>query len=110
MFLLEENKNNRMTLTRGDDVAFRMAPNYKDGVEYTLKQGDVMEMTCRKNYGEPIAFRVVSDRTGTIRIEHDDTASLNPGYYIYDITLTLADGKTNTIVNAATLELIREVK
>ena len=110
MFLLEENKNNRITMTRGDDVAFRMMPNYLDGVEYTLQRGDVMEMTCRKKIGANVAFRVVSDRTGTLRIQHADTANLNPGYYIYDITLTFADGKINTIVNSATLELIQEVK
>lgn len=110
MFLLEENKNNRITLTRGDDVAFRMAPNWKDGGEYQLQKGDVEEMVCRKKYGAPVAFSVVSDRTGTIRISHDDTVALEPGYYIYDITLTMADGKVNTIVNGATLELIREVK
>lgn len=110
MFLLDEKKNNRITLTRGDDVAFRMEPNFKDGVEYKLQRGDVMTMTCRKNYDTPIAFSVDSDRTGTIVIQGSDTAELTPGYYIYDITLNFADGKRNTIVNAATLELIREVK
>lgn len=110
MFLLEENKNNRITLTRGDDAAFRMLPNWKDGKEYELHQGDVLEMVCRKKYTEPVAFRVVSDRTGTLRISHSDTSGLNTGYYIYDITLTMADGKVNTIVNGATLELVREVK
>lgn len=110
MFLLEENKNNRITLTRGDDTAFRVLPDWLDGKEYHLQAGDVMEMTVRKRYGEEAAFRIESDRTGTLRISSSDTSGLEPGYYIYDITLTLADGKVNTIINAATFQLVREVK
>lgn len=110
MFLLEENKRNRITLTRGDDCAFKMLPNWKDGKEYQLQKDDVLEMVCRKNYTSSVAFRVVSDRTGTIRISHADTTDLPVGFYIYDITLTMADGKVNTIVNGATFELVKEVK
>lgn len=110
MFLLEENKNNKITLTRGDDTAFRIAPNWLDGKEYVLQAGDVLEMNVRKNYTTPISFHIESDRTGTLRINHDDTANLPIGTYIYDITLTLADGKVNTIINAATFQLVREVK
>lgn len=110
MFKLEAEKFYKITLTRGDDAAFRIPVNYKDDIPYALQQGDVLEMVCRKNYSKPVAFRVVSDRTGTIRISHADTANLDTGSYIYDITLTMSDGKVNTIINGATLSLIREVK
>lgn len=109
MFILEEQKNNRITMTRGDDTAFRIMPTWKNNVEYELQAGDVMTMTVRKKYGGAVSFSIDSDRTGTIRIPHNATSNLTPGFYIYDLTLIFADGKINTIVSGATLELIQEV-
>lgn len=109
MFKLEENKNYKITMTRGDDAAFSIEPNYKDGVEYVIGPNDIVIFTVRKPGLSHTGFEVYGDAKGTIRLVSADTAYLDPGYYVYDMVLQTPDGKINTIVNRGTFELVEEV-
>lgn len=94
-------------MTRGDTARFSITVNNPDGTEYTLQTGDIITFTMKKHAGSTAADLT---KTGAeIVIDHDDTASLAVGEYVYDIDITLANGDVHTIIPQSKLTLEADV-
>lgn len=97
-----------LSMTRGDseEIVVRLSG-------YTLKQGDLIEMTVRPNALSQRALykRVTNfeENQAVISIDPKDTQTMNFGDYVYDIQLTYDNGKVKTIVTPSTFTILEEV-
>lgn len=67
-----------------------------NGEPYELAPGDVITMTVKQRLRDPSEAIV---KTGAkITFEPRDTACLEPGSYVYDITLSMQNGDVFTLV------------
>lgn len=92
MFIIEGNK---MKIIKGDTALFNFALD-----EYKLKEGDKVFFTVRKGYKDNIEIQKIvtnfNDGIATFLLEVEDT-DLEPGSYLYDIQVTLLDGRVDTV-------------
>nr|DAN19122.1 MAG TPA: hypothetical protein [Caudoviricetes sp.] len=89
---------NDITMTKGDDASFDVSISYNDKCKpYVMQQGDVLTFTVKK---------AVADETATIEktltelklvIAAADTQELEVGSYKYDLQMTFADGRVQTV-------------
>lgn len=98
-------------LTRGDTFEAYVTPMTDEGTEYVFQPGDTMRFACKKKYAdpEPLILKDIPTNTCLLELEPSDTKELKFGSYVYDIQLTYADGKVDTFITEATLELTKEV-
>lgn len=94
MFSIDENKN--IYTIKGDTANFSMAI-----APYQVKEGDTLTFTVRKRYGSPVLITENADENGMFHISHEDYDNVAPGYYIYDIQLTTAEGEVFTVIGPA---------
>lgn len=88
-----------VTMTRGDTLSFGMEI---EGLDQDL---ETAYLTCRRNYTEAPVFQkslgngITKQETGkyVIRVAPEDTKSLEPGKYFYDLELG-ANGDKFTIL------------
>lgn len=98
--------NNEIKLTRGDTAYFVIVP-YADGEVYTLKEGDVVTFTVKKNTGSE---NYVIQKTGLeIEIKPEETSNLTYGTYKYDVQMTFSDGRVDTFIGPSDFVLTEEV-
>ena len=106
------NMNAEMVL--GDTGTFSIAP--KINGEKILKDGDTIFFTMRKLREKAIVVQKqitsFDEGVATIPILPNDTLSLEPGNYIYDIKLYRSDGNVDTLTpnSGAYFSLKRGVK
>lgn len=102
----------RINMTRGDNLPLHVALKYKDGREYTPVPGDRVVFTAKKSYVDPTPIIVKDFDMDTLTMEllPEDTKDLAmPSKYVYDIQLIRADGKVDTFINRAILNITEEV-
>ncbi len=90
-------KNNTIYGIRGDTLVFKIALT-KDGKDYVLSDGDKLTFTVKKTTTDTDALISKDVTSGVITIDPSDTAKLDYGTYVYDVQLTTADGKVDTVV------------
>lgn len=99
-------RNLRMVRGDSDSIAVTIKG------DYTLQQGDFVELTVRKDPYSPIVLhkRITefTDNTFTIGFSPEDTASLSFGDYVYDVQLTFG-GAVKTIIPPSRLTIGEEV-
>lgn len=94
-------------LIRGDTAEFDVEVADQNGNPYELQPGDKLEFTVKKKSTDEVPL---IHKTGSyVRINPEDTNVLEFGNYVYDVQLTLADGKVDTIVPMNTIRILEEV-
>lgn len=100
---------NDISMHRGDDAEFDIIVTDNTGCgEYTLQDGDSLKFSMKKSIDDSELVLTKNLNKSKLIIAHSDTASLDFGSYVYDIQLTFADGKIQTII-VGKLELEKEV-
>lgn len=95
-------------MTRGDTEYIGV--NLFDGEKpYELQPGDKLVLSVRKNIDAEYTFQLESDEMATFFLDHDKTANLDYGTYVYDIQLSTADGGVYTVIWASNFILVDEV-
>lgn len=98
---------NRITMINGDTAYITLTVN-----EYQLSPGDSIRFTVKKTIKDrlPLISKEITDfnedGTCTIILYPDDTYSLEAGSYLFDVQLTLSDGRIDTIIGPSTLNII----
>lgn len=84
-------------LTKGDTGPFKVAPTV-DGEPWEMGEKDTLTLTVSRSADltDPLLQKTV---TGTpyITIEPEDTSSMQPGKYVYEVKLRTADGRVETV-------------
>ncbi len=97
----------KMSMVRGDSesITVRCSQGFANG--------DQIIFTMREDVDSPIALqKTVTEFPGgeaVIAIDHEDTAPLDFGDYVYDVQWTRADGTVTTIVEKSRFTLREEV-
>ena len=105
-------------MTRGDTVQIRVGMRFKGSKEYYIpEQGDIVRFAmstkvdgcCRCHEEEETKLtKVIPNDTLVLRLDPVDTKVLDFGEYWYDIEISFADGRVDTFIADATIELGRE--
>jgi len=113
--MFKTDKNNNMTLTRGD-TAYANVVLYSDEkhtTQYTLQDGDSLVFTLRKtpkiNSEDKDYIFQKEFVDNEVKILPSDTGNLEYGDYIYDVQLTYANGDVDTIITERKLTLTYEM-
>jgi hypothetical protein len=99
-------------LTRGDTFMAHIDIFNPDGSAYEPAEGDVLRFALKKTYSdaEPLILKEIPTDTQLLVLEPGDTKPLAFGRYVYDIQITLADGRVDTFITKAILKLTEEVE
>lgn len=92
---------NKIWLTCGDTAEF--APVIED---YTVQEGDVVSFVAKRTPSSEIAIVKAVAAGDSIAFAAEDTASLTPGNYLYDLRLVTAGGEVSTFVSQGQLCLL----
>ena len=100
---------NNISMHRGDDAEFNVVVTDNTGCgEYTLQDGDSLKFSMKKNMEDSGFVLTKNLNAEKLFIAHNDTAGLDFGTYVYDIQITFANGRQQTII-VGNLELEKEV-
>ena len=107
-----------ITMTRGDTLVADVAMT-RNGQAVTPDEGDVILFAVKNttmvgggaNYKdeEPILEKVVPNDTMQLVLNPEDTKPLKFGTYVYDISITFADGSVDTFITTSEFVLTPEV-
>lgn len=101
--------SSEITLTRGDTLPIKILIIDENKDPYILQPDDSLFFTMKKSVStKEIIIQKVVKGTEFI-IEHDDTANLPYGKYVYDIQLTQGNGRVSTVIGPQSFELTGEV-
>lgn len=106
----------RITMTRGDTVIIDVSITMEDGTPYIPQEGDSLRFAVKKDYfdDEVLILKDIPISTMQLRIDPEDTKPLDmgakKGLFKYDIQLTTADGRVDTVIPRATLVILEEVE
>ena len=106
-------------MTRGDTAQIHVGMTYyksKPKEYYIPQEGDTIRfamstkanMCCRCQEEETKLVKSIPIDTQILRLDPSDTKELDYGEYWYDIELTYADGRVDTFIADATIELGKE--
>lgn len=101
-------KNNDMVITQGDSAFIQVDIKTLEGNLYEIKEDDEITLTVRKRANADKAFAQVAVGN-LITIFPDDTKSLAPGSYVYDVQLVTGLGVVQTIVPISNFYIEAEV-
>lgn len=112
--------DNEITLTRGD--TFKSIVTLRDKEtkeEYTPVEGDSIRFAVKSNKmnakktsykdEEPLILKDIPIDTLLLKLDPEDTKSLDFGDYVYDIEITFADGTVDTFITTKLFSLTPEV-
>lgn len=96
-------------ITRGDSATLTVEL-FDDSGKYDLKPGDKLQLCAKKNVNDSqYAINITADEYATFAFEPDDTKNLEFGTYLYDIQLTLKDGKIYTVIPLSHIIITEEI-
>ena len=100
-----------ITLTRGDTFKTIIKVLNQDGEDFQPQNGDVVRFAMKKKYKDekPLLVKILDNEDLLLELTPEDTKSLNYGYYVYDVEITLSNGEVYTVIDRATLRLTEEV-
>lgn len=101
-------------MTRGDSLTLELSLT-KNNEAYTPEAGDVIRFAMAKTYKDTRGYellieKVINHEDMLLRLDPQDTATLNYGKYVYDLQITYADGTVETFANKKQLKLTEEVE
>lgn len=102
MLYIDEETND-ITLTKGDSLRAEINPlKYKNGDPYVPSPGDTIRFAMKKYFSDktPLIRKPIDVNDLFLELEPEDTESIRPGMYVYDIELTYADGAVDTFISA----------
>ena len=101
---------NRITLTRGDTAVLKLKIYDPCKQYYSLHGKDNAILTIKETAEDshPLVV-VVADKLQQFKLEHEDTAGLNCGTYIYDVLVIMEDGSVSTVVPPSDFVIASEV-
>lgn len=100
-------KGPTITITRGDTASFSISITDASGAAYEPQEGDTVTFTVKKSTKTD---DILIQKTGTaVQLEHEDTADLKYGTYVYDVQLTYASGAIDTFIGPADFVVTEEV-
>ena len=103
-------ENNVISFPRGDTFSFVVELLTNDGLPYELKENDKLVFTVKKTSRQSnILIQKVINSSMEVTIEHEDTANLQYGRYVYDVQLTNELYGTKTIIEPTDFILKEEV-
>ena len=89
---------NDIRFIRGDTQILTVSINDAQGLPYELKPSDKLVLTVKKSvYNKEVLLQKTIDTSMIVRFDHEDTANLNFGEYVYDVQLTQGDIVTTVI-------------
>ena len=110
--------NNEITLTRGDTLEADITLQ-KGEDPYVIQEGDSIRFALKtkkmkadkSDYEEatPLIVKEIPTDSMKLVLEPGDTKHLPFGDYEYDIQVTLASGKVDTVIPAQRFKLTKEV-
>lgn len=90
-----------MRHTRGDsaELIVPIVLEAEDGTKtpYDMADGDSLTITLRRSMNAPVALEKTFVGTNVITIDPTDTDELDVAPYVFDVELTLADGRKYTL-------------
>lgn len=102
--MLNIDKDNNITLTRGDTGIFNITLTEENGEEYTPQDGSSMRFALARRYGstrgECLIVKDIPTDTMVLELEPSDTDELPFGDYLYDIEFTDQFGRVSTVIMA----------
>lgn len=84
--------NNAIYLTRGDTAILQLSIKQDDGSDYAISDTDNVLFTIKKSTKEKTVILQKSVMDGKIKINPEETSSLEYGTYLYDVQLRKGDG------------------
>lgn len=113
--MYEVDKNNAITMIKGDTVILDLKFFDQEDAPYVPKERDRIRFALKKRYddSEPLLVKDIPIDTLQLVIEPKDTKNLPcgeyHGRYKYDIELTTAEGFVDTIIPRADFTILEEV-
>jgi hypothetical protein len=103
-----------VTMTRGDSETITVSCVNSNGEAVTFVEGDLIYFTIKKSISatDKVLQKIIeefTDGTAVISIEHEDTADIEPGVYMYDIQYTDQFGKVSTIIKPSRFKIEGDV-
>ena len=98
--MIEVDKNNDIKMSRGETTLLNVPLyNKTDHTKYTMKSTDKLYLALKNNIHDTNAVMMVSSNAGVnvIPFVSEDTLSLEPGIYTYDILLKTSDSAGNAM-------------
>lgn len=85
-------KGTTIYATRGDTITLKF-PFTMNGAEYTPSGEDVLRfaLNTEEHEDEPLITKVISNETGVLILEPEDTKDLEFGTYYYDVQITFGE-------------------
>lgn len=105
-------RKNNIIMTHGDTLDVVLSLVDRCGKKYVPATGDTIRFALKKEYSDidPIMVKNIPIDTMRLRIESTETKELEqPGVYVYDIQLTMADGTVDTVIPKGRLVIEEEV-
>lgn len=104
-------KNNKITLTRGDTLLCDVKIRTQEGDLYIPKEGDVIQFAAKSSVkdAEPLILKEIPIETMQLVLNPEDTKQLPFGVYVYDVELIKANGIVDTFITKSTLVIAEEV-
>lgn len=102
-------ENNIISFVRGDTYRFSVELLTDDDAPYILKENDKLVFTVKKTpYTSKVLIQKQINSSMEVLINHEDTADLPYGKYVYDVQLTNEIGVT-TVIEPTSFILKEEV-
>lgn len=105
-------------MTRGDTVIIQVGiqrngdpytPQEGDSVRFALKHATLNSKKTAYTDKNPLLTKAIPNDTLLLRLDPWDTKPFDFGDYAYDIQITFADGRIDTFIAEARLQLLPEV-
>ena len=99
---------NKIKLTRGDTFITTLGLKKKNGEPIELTEGDTVIFAVKSKLNskqteyveeEPLIMKTIPVDTMVLRLDPEDTKHLPFGSYYYDVEITFADGRVDTVIN-----------
>lgn len=106
-----------IAMTRGDSESLTVDCYEKDDsgklTPLPFNTGDAVYFTVREDAEGPVAMQKAvtdfPDGKAVIALDHEDTAAMEFGDYVYDVQVTWADGTVKTLIVPSRFRLEEEV-
>ena len=100
-----------INLTRGDTFEAVIGISDQNDEPYIPQDGDSIRFAMKSSYNDvqPLLLIDIPTDTMVLTIKPEDTKCLPFGKYVYDVQITFADGRIDTFVTKAKLNLTEEV-